>query len=36
VGDEVIVAPYEAINFKLEDGTKVQKVEKASLYLIEK
>lgn len=31
-GDEVIVAPYEAINFKINDGMKVQVVPKEQLY----
>lgn len=32
VSDEVIVAPYEAINFKINDGMKVQVVPKEQLY----
>jgi HlyD family secretion protein len=31
-GDEVIVAPYEAISFKLTDGMKVKKTERELLY----
>lgn len=31
-GDEVIIAPYEAINFKINDGMKVQVVPKEQLY----
>lgn len=33
-GDEVIIAPYEAINFKINDGMKVQVVPKEQLYEI--
>lgn len=34
--EEIIIAPYEAINFKLTDGAKVNKVKKEDLYTIEK